>query len=91
MLQETNKFREHQSRELLIEILEQQNEEREKLITELEDKIQQGDALLSGGNGAANTIAMDESSWQNYNYRIKKTALFLRLTHNDEQIISAKS
>lgn len=62
MLQETNKFREHQSRELLIEILEQQNEEREKLIKELEDRIQQTDALLSDGNGAANTIAMDESS-----------------------------
>ena len=59
MLQETNKFREHQSRELLIEVLEQQNEEREKLIQELEDKIQQADALL--GNNS-NTIAMDESS-----------------------------
>ncbi len=60
MLQETNKFREHQSRELLIEILEKQNEEREKLIQELQDKIQQADALL--GNTASNTISMDESS-----------------------------
>lgn len=61
MLQETNKFREHQSRELLIEILEKQNEEREKLIQELEDKIQQGDALL-GNTTSTNTISMDESS-----------------------------
>ena len=60
MLQETNKFREHQSRELLIEILEKQNEEREKLIQELEEKIQQADELL--GNTASNTISMDESS-----------------------------
>uniref|UniRef100_A0A7S0UN00 Mediator of RNA polymerase II transcription subunit 7 n=1 Tax=Pseudo-nitzschia delicatissima TaxID=44447 RepID=A0A7S0UN00_9STRA len=60
MLQETNKFREHQSRELLIEILEKQNEEREKLIQDLEEKIQQADELL--GNTAFNTISMDESS-----------------------------
>ncbi len=59
MLQETNKFREHQSRELLIEILEKQNEEREKLIQELEDKIQQADALLGSDS---KTISMDESS-----------------------------
>ena len=64
MLQETNKFREHQSRELLIEILEKQNEEREKLILELEDRIQQTDALLQDENSTSNTIAMDESSWQ---------------------------
>lgn len=61
MLEETNKFREHQSRELLIEVLEKQNEEREKLIKELEDKIQQTNALLSHEN-ASNTISMDESS-----------------------------
>lgn len=61
MLQETNKFREHQSRELLIEILEEQNEERGKLIRELEDKMQQTDALLLDEN-PSNTISMDESS-----------------------------
>jgi len=60
MLQETNKFREHQSRELLIEILNEQNEEREKLIEELEDKIQQTDALLLDEN-PSHTISMDES------------------------------
>ena len=61
MLQETNKFREHQARELLIEILEKQNEEREKLIKELEDKIQQTDALLLDEN-SSNATSMDESS-----------------------------
>lgn len=61
MLQETNKFREHQARELLIEILEKQNEEREKLINELEDKIQQTDALLLNEN-PSNATSMDESS-----------------------------
>jgi hypothetical protein len=60
MLEETNKFREHQSRELLIETLIEQNEEREKLIKELEDKIEQTDALLSDENPSS-TIAMDES------------------------------
>ena len=60
VLQETNKFREHQSRELLIEILNEQNEEREKLIKELEDKIQQTDALLLDEN-PSHTISMDES------------------------------
>eukprot|EP00536_Pseudo-nitzschia_multiseries_P003992 jgi/Psemu1/253135/estExt_Genewise1Plus.C_640022 len=59
MLEETNKFREHQSRELLIEILEKQNEEREKLIKELEGKIAQADALLA--EDPSNTIPMDES------------------------------
>ena len=60
MLQETNKFREHQSRELLIEILEKQNEEREKFIKELEDKIGKADALLVDED-PSNTISMDES------------------------------
>jgi len=46
MLQETNKFREHQSRELLIEILEKQLEQREKYINELENKITKVDNLL---------------------------------------------
>jgi len=46
MLQETNKFREHQSRELLIEILERQNEERERLVRELEERIRQSKELL---------------------------------------------
>ena len=61
MLEETNKFREHQSRELLIEILEEQNKEREKLIKELEDKIKLTDELLSN-ESSSNAVSMDESS-----------------------------
>ena len=48
MLQETNKFREHQSREILIEILEKQLEDRSRLVEELERDIQIADALLAG-------------------------------------------
>lgn len=47
MLQETNKFREHQSREILIGILEKQLEDRLKLVEELEQDIQKADALLA--------------------------------------------
>lgn len=46
MLQETNKFREHQSREILIDILEKQLEERSKYMEELERDIKDADALL---------------------------------------------
>ena len=46
MLQETNKFREHQAREILIEILEKQLGEREKLLKELEEGIERTDSLL---------------------------------------------
>lgn len=46
MLQETNKFREHQSREILIEILEKQLQDRSRLVEELEGDIQSADALL---------------------------------------------
>ena len=60
MLQETNKFREHQSRELLIEILEKQLEKREKFIDELEDKISKADALLLDED-SLKTIEIDES------------------------------
>jgi len=59
MLQETNKFREHQARELLIEILEKQLEEREKLIEELEGKTAQADKLLDEDD--VEPKAMDES------------------------------
>jgi len=61
MLEETNKFREHQSRELLIEILEEQSKEREKLIKELEDKIKLTDEILSN-ESSSNAVSMDESS-----------------------------
>ncbi len=63
MLQETNKFREHQSRELLIEVLERELQEREKLVRELERKIAQADLLLEVDNANDNNFAspMDES------------------------------
>lgn len=46
MLQECNKFREHQSRELLIELLEQQLAERKKLVAELQTDIARAEELL---------------------------------------------
>jgi hypothetical protein len=48
MLQETNKFREHQAREILIELLEKQLSERQKLLTEVEEGIARADDLLGG-------------------------------------------
>ncbi len=46
MLQETNKFREHQAREILIEILEKQLVERQQLLEELEEGVERADTLL---------------------------------------------
>jgi len=46
MLQECNKFREHQARETLIELLEQQLAERRKLVRELQTNIEKADGLL---------------------------------------------
>jgi hypothetical protein len=45
MLQECNKFREHQARELLIELLEKQLADRSTLLEELQTIIAQADAL----------------------------------------------
>ena len=59
MLQETNKFREHQAREILIEVLEKQLEERQQLLQKLEDGIARADNLLPQGEGAQ---PMDESA-----------------------------
>lgn len=61
MIQEANKFREHQSRELLIQVLEQQLAERQKLITELNGRIAQADALLST-NVPTERTSMDETN-----------------------------
>lgn len=47
MLQECNKFREHQAREMLIELLEQQLAERQRLARELRNNIAKADKLLS--------------------------------------------
>jgi MED7 protein len=46
MLQECNKFREHQARELLIQLLEKQLEERTVLLQELQANIAEADAEL---------------------------------------------
>jgi hypothetical protein len=46
MLQECNKFREHQAREILIELLEEQLTVRKALLQELQENIDQADALL---------------------------------------------
>lgn len=46
MLQECNKFREHQAREILIELLEEQLSSRKKLLEELKNGICKAESLL---------------------------------------------
>ena len=46
MLQETNKFREHQAREILIEVLEKQLLERQTLLEELQEGMQHIDSIV---------------------------------------------
>lgn len=46
MMKEANKFREHQSRELMIEMLENQLLEREKCLVELKGEINAANAAL---------------------------------------------
>jgi hypothetical protein len=46
MLQETNKFREHQARQTLIELLELQLKERRNLLRKLQDGMAEVDAIL---------------------------------------------
>lgn len=46
MLQECNKFREHQGREILIELLEKQLKERRRLLAELRSSIAEAERLL---------------------------------------------
>ena len=46
MLQECNKFREHQAREILIEMLEEQLAERQKLVRTLREQITTAKATL---------------------------------------------
>jgi MED7 protein len=46
MLQECNKFREHQAREILIEMLEEQLAERQKLVRKLREQITKSKAAL---------------------------------------------
>ena len=47
MVEQVNKFREHQAREILIELLEKQLQERKKLIVELQEDIGTADELLN--------------------------------------------
>ena len=46
MLQECNKFREHQARELLIELLEEQLEERRNVLKGLQTECIKADVIL---------------------------------------------
>jgi predicted RNase H-like nuclease (RuvC/YqgF family) len=46
MLQECNKFREHQAREVLIELMEKQLQERRKVIARLKDQVDKANQLL---------------------------------------------
>ena len=46
MLQECNKFREHQAREIFIETLETQLEDRQKALVVLKDEIEKTDNAL---------------------------------------------
>lgn len=47
MLQECNKFREHQAREILVETLEQQLDERLTACREMQEEIRQANEALA--------------------------------------------
>jgi hypothetical protein len=62
MLQESNKFREHQAREILIEVLEKQLEDKRVLLKELRGGITKADGLLGDTAKEVDVVqAMDES------------------------------
>ena len=46
MLQECNKFREHQAREVLITMLQQQLESRQAALAELKEEVQKAEIAL---------------------------------------------
>lgn len=46
MLQECNKFREHQAREILIDLLEKEQEDRKKILENLRSQVADADELL---------------------------------------------
>jgi hypothetical protein len=46
MLQECNKYREHQAREILIDLLEKEQQERIKIIENLRSQVVEADKLL---------------------------------------------
>lgn len=65
MLQECNKFREHQARELLIELLEHQLSERQGLIKELQAEIARADETLGLSNGSSDVKMKVEDDGDN--------------------------
>ncbi len=66
MLKECNKFREHQAREVLIETLETQLENRQAALKELNDQIAESDIMLEklkhmvGPNSNSVVVPMEE-------------------------------
>lgn len=46
MLQECNKFREHQAREVLIDLLEKEQQDRKEIIKNLRSQVAEADELL---------------------------------------------
>jgi hypothetical protein len=50
MLQECNKFREHQAREVLIDLFEKELEQRREILAKLRDQIAHADELLNNIN-----------------------------------------
>jgi hypothetical protein len=50
MLQECNKFREHQAREILIDLLGKELEQRREILAKLRDQVGHADELLSNIN-----------------------------------------
>lgn len=47
MLQECNKFREHQAREILIDLLERQLEERKQKLENLRNQVSKADEIVA--------------------------------------------
>ena len=54
MLQESNKFREHQAREILIDLFEKELEQRMEILAKLRDQVAHADELLSNINEVLN-------------------------------------
>lgn len=52
MIQECNKFREHQAREILIDLFEKELEQRIEILAKLRDQVAHADELLSNINEA---------------------------------------
>jgi len=59
MLQECNKFREHQARELLIELLENQLSKRQEALDEIKEEVGKADYALDEIRQISNIAASD--------------------------------